>query len=128
GIATGVAGGFGFSGPLQQMSTASGQLAAFTTTGANGYLFVGKRNGSNEGVFIGEIGDVPFISTNSTVPLEIRQNGGALGPAKVSPLPISGIASGTPCVHANSSRVLSGTGSDCGSGGAGTAIFYVGPQ
>lgn len=45
----------------------------------------------------------------------------ATGPT-VSGLILSDVATGTQCLHANSSGVVSGTGSDCGSGGGGDTI------
>lgn len=45
----------------------------------------------------------------------------ATGPT-VSGLILSDVATGTQCLHANSSGVVSGTGSDCGAGGGGDTI------
>jgi hypothetical protein len=49
-------------------------------------------------------------------------NTGIVGDASFSTLTIPGIAnSGNQCLHINSSGVVSGTGSDCGSGGGGSS-------
>lgn len=43
----------------------------------------------------------------------------------LSALALSDVATGTQCLHANSSGVVSGTGSDCGSGGGGSGTVTV---
>ena len=66
------------------------------------------------------VGTTPITGGSSNYVL--YNNAGTLGNTNAptfASLTVSGISGSTQCLHANSSGVVSGTGSDCGSGGGG---------
>jgi len=75
--------------------------------------------GSND-EFLNSTGVTGFYFTGANVGINQSSPGAQLdvqGTTKTSNLTLSSVASGTQCLHANSSGVVSGTGSDCGAGG-----------
>ncbi len=123
------------SGYAQTWSIASGGgslwhgprvLQATAATSSNNYASNGFHwhstywNGSASAIDEWKLAPVLGSGTNPTSTLTASHTGSS-GAAAVSlpALTLTNVASGTQCLHANSSGAVTGTGSDCGSGGLG---------
>ena len=106
----------------QFLSTASNYSQSGVNLAANSVALMAEATSGQLGLFAG--GSSGYVSINaggysSTYEsARFPASGGML--LERGSLTLSGIASGTQCLHANSSGVISGTGSDCGSGGSGS--------
>jgi hypothetical protein len=98
---------------------ACGPALAQLGPGGGGSGGGGGGSGTVTTVSVATANGVSGTVANATTTPAITLVLGAITPSAVT---ISGISGSTQCVHANSSGVLSGTGSDCGSGGGGMSI------